>query len=102
MKWLPQVVDERKVQAYLKEDSGHRMQSLLRPGLKPVNDSIVDQAREVAAACAQGLPNRGHCQYHMQIVAALQHKLCPAGIFAVVSSLLHSLHTTSCHTLGKM
>ena len=64
-----------KAQGYLKKDSGHRMEGLLWPGLKPVYDSVVDQAREVAATCAQGLSNRRHCQHHMQVVAALQHKL---------------------------
>lgn len=67
------------------------MQGLFRPRLEPVNDGVVDQAREVAAACAQGLPHRGHGQDHMQIVAALQDKLGPASVLAVTGPLLHSL-----------
>lgn len=86
-------------QGYLKEDGGHRMEGLLWPGLKPVYYSVVDQAREVAAACAQGLAHRGHCQNHMQVVAALQHKLCPAGVLAVICSLLDSLHNTSSNSV---
>ena len=84
-----------KIDSYLEENSGHRVECLLWPGLKPVYDGAVDQAREVAAACAEGLAYRRHCQHHMQVVAALQHKLCPAGILAVVCALLHSLQQTS-------
>lgn len=84
-----------KIDSYLEENSGHRVECLLWPGLKPVYDSAVDQAREVAAACAEGLTHRRHCQHHMQVVAALQHKLRPAGILAVVCALLHSLQQTS-------
>ena len=79
--------------ARLKENGGHRVQCLLRPGLKPVNDRVVHQAWEVAAARAQGLAHRRHGQNHMQVVTALQHKLSPAGLFAVASALLHSLHS---------
>ena len=84
------------------------MQGLLRPGLKPVNDCVVDQAREVATASAQGLANRGHGQNHMQVVAALQHKLGPAGFLAVARSLFHCLHSiatqlaSSLHTPGSV
>lgn len=43
---------------------------LLRPGLKPVDDSIVDHAWEVAAPGAQRLAHRGHGKHHVQVVAA--------------------------------
>ena len=94
--------------ARLQEDCGHRMQGLLRPRLKPVNDCVVDQAREVAAASAQGLANRRHGQDHVQVVAALQHKLGPAGFLAVACPLFHCLHsivtqvTSSLHTQGSV
>lgn len=81
----------------LQEDRGHRVQGLLRPRLKPVNDCIVDQTREVAAAGAQGLANRRHGQNHVQVVAALQHKLGPAGFFAIACPLFHCLHS-NCDT----
>ena len=81
----------RKADAYLKEDSGHRMQGLFRPRLKPVDDRVVYQARKVAAACAQGFTHRRHGQHHMQVVAALQHKLGPASVLVVITALLHSL-----------
>lgn len=87
--------DRQTGRQYLEEDSGHRVECLLWPWLKPVYDSVVDQAREVAAACAEGLTHRRHCQHHMQVVAALQHKLCPAGFLAVICTLLHSLQQTS-------
>ena len=77
---------------YLQEYSSNRVQGLLWPGLKPVNDCVVHQAREVTAACPQSLANRGHGQHYMQVVAALQHKLCPAGLLAVIQTLLHCLH----------
>jgi len=94
--------------ACLQEHRGHRMQGLLRPRLKPVNDCVVDQAREVAAASAQGLANRRHGQDHVQVVAALQHKLSPAGFLAVARPLFHCLHsivtqvTSSLHTQGSV
>lgn len=78
---------------YLEEDCGYGVQSLLRPGLKPVNDCVVDQPRKVTAARAQRLTHGGHGQNHVQVVAALQHKLCPAGILAVIGALLHSLQS---------
>ncbi len=92
----------------LQEDRGHRMQGLLRPRLKPINDCVVDQARKVAAAGAQGLANRRHGQDHVQVVAALQHKLGPAGFLAVACPLFHCLHsivtqvTSSLHTQGSV
>ena len=91
----------------LQEDRGYRMQGLLRPRLKPVNDCVVDQAGKVAAAGAQGLANRRHGQDHVQVVAALQHKLGPAGFLAVARPLFHCLRsivthvTSSLHTEGS-
>ena len=79
------------LKAYLEEDGGHRVQRLFRPRLKPVNDCVVDQTREVAAARAQSLAHRRHGQHNMQIVTALQYKLCPAGILAVIGPLLDGL-----------
>ncbi len=77
----------------LQEHRGHRMQGLLRPGLKPVNDCVVDQAGKVAAAGAQSLADRRHGQDHVQVVAALQHKLSPASFLAVACPLFHCLHS---------
>jgi len=99
MQMLEQCKDALSLEAvaykgtHLQEHRGHRMQGLLRPRLKPVNDCVVDQAREVAAAGAQGLANRRHGQDHVQVVAALQHKLGPAGFLAVACSLFHCLHS---------
>ena len=56
LKWGPVAYRRTRLQ----EHCGHRMQGLLRPRLKPVNECVVDQAREVAAAGAQGLANRRH------------------------------------------
>lgn len=50
--------DRQTHRKYLEEDSGHRVECLLWPWLKPVYDGVVDQAGEVAAACAEGLSHR--------------------------------------------
>lgn len=64
---------------------------LLWPWFKPINDSVVDQPGEVAAAAAQCVTHGAHCQDHMQVGPDLVHKGSPAGFLAVRQALLAEL-----------
>lgn len=53
------------------------MQSLLRPGSKPIDTTIIDETRKVTASCSKGLSHGRHGQDNMEIVGAFVDKVLP-------------------------
>mmetsp|Transcript_30427 Transcript_30427/g.76190 ORF Transcript_30427/g.76190 Transcript_30427/m.76190 type:complete len:277 (+) Transcript_30427:4661-5491(+) len=67
---------------------GDRPQRVLGPGGEPVDDSVVDHARKVATAGAQGVTHRGHGQHHVQVGAAPIDVIAPARLLGFSQTLL--------------
>jgi len=63
------------------ERGGHGEEGLLRPGHEPVDDGVVDEAREVAAAGAQRVADGRHGKDDVEVVGALGDEVLEDGLF---------------------